>query len=226
MLDSRPQELWESYLAAERDRIRAVMMPALDRFVDALLESPTDIWKPWAKTIAAHISDRSVDIPMRFPLFRRVILPALAEGVLRHEPGCARWLASFESLIVNSNDVPLAPELRTSAGLLAEAVRLDPKDDIARRRLIERHASYLEYTLHELPTGVLYGADGASPDECQELLSLLREFKTHVKLTHQEQHYSDLIRECEFHYAAYAAYLRGGPPYEGYERYLKSVDAG
>ena len=120
MLDARLKDLWDSYLAAEHDRIRAVMMPALDRFLDALLESPPDIWKSWAKRIAADISDRSVDTPMRFPLFRRAVLPALAEGVLGQEPGCARWLASFESLLVNSADPLLPPELRTCVALLAE----------------------------------------------------------------------------------------------------------
>ena len=225
MLESRLQDLWDAYLAAERDRIRAVMMPALDRFVDALLESPPDIWKPWARKIAADISDRSMDTPVRFPLFRRAILPALAEGVLRQEPGCARWLASFESLLVNP-EPSLPPELRTSVALLAEAVRIDPTDDIARRRLIDRHAWYLEYTLHELPVGVLCGIDGASPNECDDLLALLDEFKAHVAVTRQEERFSELIRECEFHYNAYAAYLRSGPPYEGYQRYLERVGTG
>ena len=223
MLDSRLQDLWDSYLAAEREGIRAVMTPALDRFVVALLESPPELWKPWAKKLAADISDRSVDTPVRFPLFQRAILPALAEGVLRQELGCARWLASFESFLVNSTDPPLPPELRTTVALLTEAVRLDPADDIARRRLIDRHASYLEYTLHELPVGVLYGADGASANECEDLLALLGDFKTHVAVTGQQERYAELIRECDFHYNAYLAYLRSGPPYEGYPKYLERV---
>lgn len=226
MLEPRLQGLWDAYLAAERDRIRAVMMPALDCFVDALLESPPDSWKPWARKIAADIADRSSDTPVRFPLFRRAILPALAEGVLRQEPGCARWLASFESLLVNSPESSLPPELRTSVALLAEAVRIDPTDDIARRRLVDRHAGYLEYTLHELPVGVLCGTGGASPNECADLLALLNEFKAHVAVTRQEERFSELIRECEFHYNAYAAYLRTGPPYEGYQRYLERVGTG
>ena len=226
MLNAGLQDLWDSYLTAERDRIRAVMMPALDRFLDALLQSPPEVWKPWAKKVAADISDRSVDTPMRFPLFRRAILPALAEGVLRQEPGCARWLAVFESLLVNSGEPPLPPELRTCVALLTEAVRLDPGDGLARGRLIDRHAWYLEYTLHELPAGVLCGSDSASPSECEDLLTLLGEFKAHVAVTHQEARYAELIRECDFHYNAYAAYLRGGPPYEGYQRYLERVGSG
>ena len=177
----------------------------------------------WAKKIAADISDRAADTPVRFPLFRRAVLPALTEGVLRQEPGCARWLASFESLLVNSPEPLLPPDLRTCVGLLAEALRLDPADDAARRRLIDRHASYLEYTLHELPVGVLCGIDRASPNQCEDLLALLDEFKADVALTTQEERFSELIRDCEFHYNAYAAYIRSGPPYEGYERYLERV---
>ena len=29
---------------------------------------------------------------------------------------------------------------------------------------------YLDYTLHELPAGVLYGANGATESECAELM--------------------------------------------------------
>ena len=87
--------------------------------------------------------------------------------------GCARWLAWFESHLTKSPNPPLPPKLRTSNALLAEAVRLDPSDDIARQRIINRHSSYLEYTLHDLPLGVLYGPDGASANECEDLLGLL-----------------------------------------------------
>ena len=135
------------------------MMPALDRFLDALLASPPEIWKPGEEESAADISG-SIRRTHRcdFRCFGGANLPALAEGVLVQEPGCARWLAPFESLLVNSPDPLCHPNSGPPAHLLAEAVRLDPTDDIARRRLIERDAPDLEYTLHELPVGVLCGS--------------------------------------------------------------------
>ena len=128
---------------------------------------------------------------------------------------------------MNSPDPPLPPELRTPRSLLAEAVRLDPTDDIARRRLIERDASYLEYTLHELPVGVLCGVDGASPNECEDLLAPSSASSRDMwRLRDKKSTTRSWIHECECHYNAYAAYLRAGPPYEGYERYLERVGPG
>ncbi len=86
--------------------------------------------------------------------------------------------------------------------------------------MVQRLAGYLEYTLHELPDGVLYGADGATEQECDELLALLLEFKAHVRLIGQLDIYAELVRDCEMHYAAYRDYLRTGRPEGSYEVYL------
>ena len=220
MLETKLEILWTEYLRAEQVRVRQEMMSALDRFVDRLLQLPPAVWHQWAKEIAAAVSDDGAATPVRFPLFRRVLLPALVDGVLRGEPGCARWLASFESLLLHTPDSRLPSKLQTAVGLLAEAVRIDPTDQLARKRLIERHAWYLEYTLHELPSGVLYGMNGATLEQCTELQSLVTEFRAHLAALGQENRYADLIHECAFHYAAYAEYLRARPVPGGYEGFL------
>jgi hypothetical protein len=221
MMDASIEALWSDYLAAERDRIRDVMMPALDRFIDKLLEQPAPEWREWARGTAASVSDDNASaVPVRFPLFRRVLLPVLVDGVLKAEPGCARWLASFESLLVNTRETGLPESQSTTVGLLEEALRVDPGDELARRRLVDRRASYMEYTLHEVPSGVLYGTDGASAEQCQELLLLLERFKEDVAITGQGERFAELIAECDLHYRSYADYLRAGPPYGGYEEFL------
>jgi hypothetical protein len=209
-MDASVDELWDDYLRAERDRVRSVMMPALDRFIDRLLQEPASTWQAWARDVASAVSDRGAETPIRFPLFRRVLLPALAEGVTRVEPGCARWLASFESLLLETRDNDLPTNLQTAVGLLTEAVRVDPTDDIARKRLVDRHAAYLEYTLHELPAGVLYGHDGATAEQCDELLELLADFKRHVEATAQTDRFARLVQDCDFYFRAYAGYRRSG----------------
>jgi hypothetical protein len=130
-MDDAIQDLWRGYLAAEADRIRPVTMAALERFIDALLARPEAEWHAWAKRCAASISDEGADFPVRTPLFRRVLLPALAAGVGRREPGCARWLAQHELLLFHA-DASLLPEgMRTAMGLLREALRVDPSDSLA-----------------------------------------------------------------------------------------------
>ena len=212
MLPDETANLWTEYLRAERDGLRAVAMERLAQLIDRLLREGADAWHTWALETAASVSDNGADIPVRFPLFERVLLPALADGAKRGTPGCARWLAHLDQAL-HQADLSLLPQhLRTAEGLLEEAVRLDPEDHLARRRLVERRASYLGYTLHELPTGVLYGKDGATIPECQELLQLLAEFRGHVAMLDEVDGYSALIDKCTEHYHGYLDYLRRGRP--------------
>lgn len=221
MLSSECEELWAAYKEAERDRIRVLLLERLDVFLDRLLSESPDVWRPWALEIAEMVADGGSEIPIRLPLFRRVLLPALAEGVTRKEPGCARWLAHFASLFHLCDMSDLPDQMRTAVAFLQEAVRLDPDDSEARRRLVERHASYLNYTVHELPAGVLYGHNGATPEQCEELLELLAEFRTHVEIRGDQEKYTELINECGLHYRAYRDYLLTGRPGGSYERFVE-----
>ena len=222
MLTLAAQKLWEAYLAAEDDRIREVTMPALDRFIEAVLAHDPAVWHAWGRDLAIGVSDGQLDVPVRFPLFRRVVLPALAEGVVRGIAHCARALASFESLLANTPEVPLPEPLQSAVELLREALARDPADRLARERLVERWQGYLEYTLHELPAGVLYGRDGATIQECGELLELLGEFRTHVAILEQEERVADLVAECDQHFRAYRDYLQDVPRVDSYERFLEA----
>lgn len=154
------QRRWAAYLAAERDGVRAVTMAALDAFLEGLLAEPPTAWKGWAKNLARDVADERASWPVRFPLFRRAILPALVEAMAASEPGPARWLASFDQFLFHAPG-ELPDGLRTPEALLREALRVDPQDQQARRKLVEHVASYLDYTLHELPAAVRWGRDVA-----------------------------------------------------------------
>ena len=221
MLTPEAQRLWDEYLAAEKDRIRSMTMPALDRFIESLLRHEPEVWHAWARDVARQVADGKAEIPVRFPLFRQVLLPALSDGVKRELPGCARWLAEFESLLVNSQWGALPDRLQSAIGLLREAIRVDPADQLARQRLVNRWASYLDYTLHELPTGVLYARDGATAEECGELLELLDEFRGHVQTLGETEKFAELISECDLHFRSYRDYLLQGRPEGSYELYLE-----
>ena len=121
MLDSTTERLWQEYLEAEKRQARRVMLPALERFIDALVVEDEATWHQWAIDVAGQASDAGVDVPIRFPLVARVLLPALTDGVLRGVPGCLRWLARFGS--GSPPDVRLPQHLQTKVGLLQEAIR-------------------------------------------------------------------------------------------------------
>jgi hypothetical protein len=44
MLPAEIEQLWSEYLATERIRIRHQQTHALERFIEALTQLPTDVW--------------------------------------------------------------------------------------------------------------------------------------------------------------------------------------
>lgn len=223
-LSPSTEKLWDAYVAAERDRLRAMMLPALDAFLDSLLREEPPVWKGWAKGLARDVADGGKEQPVRMQLFKRAIAPALVEGVALREPGAARWLAHFEPLFYHCRD-ELPPGLRSAEALFREALRVDPNDEGSRRAFVECVASTLEYSLHELPAGVLWDQDGATAEQCEELSALLEEFRASVEQLGETSTYTELIAECGLHFREYRAYLALERPTASYAEYLRSIGA-
>ena len=208
------QSLWEAY--AEADRYSAARPDAaahLAAFIDAVLRLSTDDWHLWAVSVAAENVDRRGGIRLRQPLFERVIFPALLVGLDAGWADCARWLGGLAQDLYRcpSCRAQLGPERNHAAALFRLALALDPSDADARRRLIRVLAEGFEYALHEVPSGVLFGHNGATPAECQQLRAALREFEQLLADAGSAADHADLVARCRFHFAAYPAYLTERP---------------
>lgn len=225
MLSPPQSDLWNSYLAAENRGLRSERNASLDQFLDSFAELAPTVQREWALHFAASVIDDGDSTPVRMPLFRRVLLPHLQSAITDREVGSARRLAGFAQHIYRCTD--LGPQLDngslTEHGLLLTALEHDPNDDSARRRLLDLLTSRLQYTLHELPSGVLYGHDGASIDECADLLAELDEFVIHAQLLGVADDHADLIADCRFHYNSYAQYLSDRNGAACYADYLSQV---
>ncbi len=209
--DAATADLWNEYLALENRGTRANRTAALERFVAAASGLGPEILDPFAYNLARRKVDLHEDLALRMPLFREIMLPALRRGLDAGRGDCARWLASLYELVERSTDYP---EIEAAIGdrrdLLVRAMELDPMDRESRRRLIEGDASYLDYTLHELPAGVLVGMGpngGATPEDCLKLNERVDEFEGHTKLAGVAANYHDLVERCRLHYNAYREYL-------------------
>jgi hypothetical protein len=222
MLTDDQRKLWAAYQTAEGRAPRAEKLRTLDSFLDALEISPPSDWFPWARSIAEQVVDQGLNLVIRRPLFKRAVFPALLAGYQAHLPGCARWLAGLADHLRSNPECRerLRPEEATELGLLWAAIRDDPADRHSRLRLIEKVASRLRYSIHEVPSGVLYGIDGASPDQCLELEEELEEFCRLVELEPMHKRYADLIGECHLHFQAYRDYLLHREKYASYAAYL------
>ncbi|WP_145944116.1 hypothetical protein [Fuerstiella marisgermanici] len=221
-LSSPPSDLWDVYLEAERRGLRGERNDALNRFLAAFAELHQTEQHDWALGLASNIVDDNASTPIRLPLFRSVLLPALETAIAQRTPGAARWLAGFVQQIYKCRE--LRPRLMdgtlTEHALLLTALDHDPGDDRSRRKLLGLLASRLNNTLHELPTGVLYGNDGASFDQCREMLQELDGFIRYANRLGIAEEYADLVANCQFHYKAYAEYLTDRREASCYADYL------
>lgn len=228
VLPAEQQELWSRYLEAEAKFPRYEKLEVLDLFLDSLERLPNHQWEPWARWLAAEVVDNNLNLVIRMPLFRRVVFPALLSGYRERMSGCARWLAGLRQLLYKSKEsqIQLPNDEWTEISLLRTALQHDPNDKISRRRLLQILADCLRYSLHEIPAGVLYGMDGASPEQCFELEQEVQEFS---QIANQEQmtaQYQPLIDDCLFHFRAYRDYLGKMSQFESYEDYLTRIGRG
>jgi hypothetical protein len=68
----------------------------------------------------------------------------------------------------------LPESAQTPLALLRHAERWSPDDKQVLAALVASDVDGFNYAMHEIPAGILYGLDGASAAECQELLEDLQ----------------------------------------------------
>ena len=217
-------ELWELYCASEKDRIRAVSTACLNRFLESLETLPMDAWREWAYDVCRRRVDCGDSFPVRMPLFEKALAPALLFGLQEKHPGCARWIAGLGMFLSHRPSIAKQLETygRSGADFLELALQHDPSDLLAKRRLIYQLESYLEYALHELPSGVLGGNGGATPEECEEYLTDLSRLRGLLPLEGVNDNFSELIQQGEFHFRRYQDYLAQRDHFTDYPHYLAS----
>jgi hypothetical protein len=225
MLSPVIRALWDDYLDQERQKVRSHMLPALEQFVAALEGASPVERESWALMLAEEVVDHEVPVPVRLPLFRKVLFPALLFGYRQQIPGCARWLAGFFQLLCNSPEClnQLAPDERNVVALLRAALQTDPSDVRSRKRLVRVLASSLEYAIHEVPSGVLFGNNGATIAECDELIDELEQFCGVADADGCIEQYRELISDCRLHFTAYREYLKNRGGFVNYEDYLDQL---
>lgn len=224
MKDIKLEQLWEEYCKAEDDRIRSVFLEKLNDFLAAIDSMSMADKEELVFSLSKKIIDEKDSFPVRMPLFEKLILPTLYDGFKNKNKHCARWLAGYKIHLYKSqvakekySDIP------NPMFLLGEALQQDPDDILARETIINELAYQLEYAIHEIPSGVLFGTNGANIEQCKILQKDLEEFAQHLEFTNLKEEYADLINECKMHFEGYQNYLMNIKKYDSYEKYLEET---
>jgi hypothetical protein len=86
------------------------------------------------------------------------------------------------------------------------------------RQEFERLLRYLQYTLHELPTGVLYDANGADEEKCAELMK--ETYRLEALAAELAVDCAELVDVCRWHYERYPHYLSRHRHFGSYANYI------
>jgi hypothetical protein len=84
----------------------------------------------------------------------------------------------------------------------------------------EQYSTLLEqlrYAVHELPAGVLYGADGATEKQCAEWMQDLLVFEQLCERLNND--HRAFIEGCRWHFEHYPHYLGRRRHFTSYEQY-------
>ena len=82
---------------------------------------------------------------------------------------------------------------------------------------------YLEYTLHELPAGVLYDHDGANEKKCAELMKASYQLERLAAARGTDL--SEFLATCRWHYERYPHYLGRQRHFGSYATYMSKHSA-
>ncbi|MEM0578296.1 hypothetical protein [Flavobacterium polysaccharolyticum] len=157
------------------------------------------------------------DIIIRQPLYKHLIYPVLSEQVEQNNVNAIKGLLKLDQHLVSYQGYTKDTKY-SSRTLLEKGFNISPDD----RELLELYEiqtrEYLNYTLHEIPIGVIYRTDGATIEQCVELINKTEKYEILCKKLKLDK--SELIQECKYYYSAYKNYLSIYTNYKNFADYL------
>lgn len=211
--------LWKRYRALENQGgDRPTVLEALTAFVGRVEGAPPNIRRTWVDECLRASSDPNAGFHIRSPLFERVLFPELKARYVTGDAPAALALAQLSQQLFRYRAGWEALGRPGEVDLWKEAYRRAPSVEDARAKLVSSTANFIQYTLHELPAGVLYGTDGATLEQCDDLVTELAFFRELLTSREAEQ-FQALVERASFHYPNYREYLRQNRK-QGYQAFL------
>jgi hypothetical protein len=97
------------------------------------------------------------------------VYPTLLDGYLKNDFRSVTWLAKTTLNLSKLKSVHPALHEKSEFALFKEAYSLKPTTEI-REGLLKSLLNQFGYAMHEWPSGILFGTDGATRLECKQIL--------------------------------------------------------
>lgn len=140
---------------------------------------------------------------IRHEIFHELVYPILKAGYENNDLACTLWLGKLAQNIFQAQKLHEELGWVSELGLFNKCNEIDSSNDEARLLLLKAIMSWLEYSAHEWPSGILYGNDGATLEQCDEISA---EVQRVLKLD-KEHAYSEFIKQYVKKLSEYQARL-------------------
>lgn len=177
-------EYYKQYLHLKNVGLRSSAKPYLQQFIDSFTSNNEK--EKWTRQFL-EVENYQYGDKIRYELYEEVVFPVLLSGYRSNDPWSFLWLARTAQNLYHSKHLHRQIDFKTGYRLLKECYSLDPRNAEVQKDLLSIEIQWLDYCIHEYPTGILYGNNGATIDECQEILSKI-EFvrKLDLEETHKK----------------------------------------
>ena len=213
-LDPAAAGRWDEYVRLHRQGRRKESFAALDGFVAATRDYSEARKERLVESLCRQTVDVGRDDLLRQPLLTELIFPQLRLARDARRPLAAKRIAKLRDRIVGLRGglKSLGLEALRIDDLLREAIEVDPSDAEARTLLIEDLRYWLDYYVHEVPSGVL-----AKPEDFRQDLG---EFEQLVDSAGRSPEFAEQLVGWRFHCHAWADYCSRRPRFSDYPDYL------
>ena len=126
----------------------------------------------------AFLRTHAFGAKIRHELYAEVIFPVLLAGSKRKDAWSLYWLAGTSQNLYGARQLHEQVGFKDATQLLKDAFAVDPNSISVRLALLDSLLSRFAHAAHEWPRGILWGMDGATLEQCNELMrevSLARE---------------------------------------------------
>ncbi|MGF1723462.1 hypothetical protein [Photobacterium nomapromontoriensis] len=128
---------------------------------------------------------------IRHEIFHELVYPILKVGYEDDDFHSTLWLGKLAQNLYQAQKLHEELGWLSELSLYNKSHEIDPENDEARLLLLKAIVSWLEYSEHEWPSGILYGNDGATIEQCDEIST---EIQRVIKLDKEHTH-SEFIKE-------------------------------
>lgn len=196
------EELYEQYLTYKNLGVKSKAKSTLNQFI--LSFTSFEEKEEWVWDHIEKLPTKKNGC-IRYEIFNEMVFPVLLKGYKENSFRATLLMSKFIHNINQSQKAIKELGHISEEKLLEKCSELDPSNEEVRHLRLKQFINWLDFSQHEWPSGILYGMDGASIDQCHEIeqsletikkLDIEKQYTSYIQDYRKKLHlYMDRIQE-------------------------------